>query len=131
MRQVMLDTNHLELAIGFRGPARIGDESPHTLHFGATLEMSEHASGGFERGTKDMSRFGTEVRVAVIAEGDVFNVADRGAGHPEHLAHSVARKSGNMFEALAETFFGDGGHEPAVLESARGRIRVKSVKPEN
>ena len=109
MRQVMFDTFDLEPAIGLGYAASICHELLKALHFCAALEVSEDAASGRERFCEDVRDFCAEIGVAIIADGNVIDVTDRGAGDAEDLTQRIAGKSGHMLDAFSETLFSDRG----------------------
>ena len=125
--QVVFHAGHFKPAVGGSHPASLGHHLLHGAHFAAPLKMRYHAARGFQRGFEDVPHFGGDVRITVVANGNIVHVADGGTGHAEHLGDGLAGKAGHMFVALAQAFLGHGGHQPAILQNTGGGIRVKGV----
>ena len=131
MREVVFDAVNFETAVVQFRAAGVGELLGDAARVNAAREMREHVRGGLQRVGGDVRNFRGHVRAVIVTESDVFNVFDFGSGHLQHGTNGLARKTGDVFDALSETFFADGRNQFPVAHEARGGIRVEGVQAEN
>ena len=71
-----------------------------------------------------------QVRIAVLADGNVVDIGNLRAHGVQTGFNRQRGKSGEMFNPV-EAFFGNRKNYFAVLHDSGGSVRVKHVEPEN
>ena len=126
---VVLEVMFLKTELRGVGIERFGEQRADIAHGFFALAQANKVQD-LRRTSKSVLNFLGEVRVAVLADGDVVDVTNFRADCVETRLHRERWKSAEMFMTV-EALLGDGEDDFSIAHDGGGGVGVKHVEAEN